>query len=143
MMKGTDQAPKYRIAIFIDDEATKKFLVKLSQKRGYEVSSYAYPEECPALDDPKSCICTKTKSCADILILGRHFSTFKALDFLEAQIKAGCKLTIKNKLVLVSSFEPDDNKRARDIGVKMLHMPVSFNELNAWLDECEERLKKS
>lgn len=140
MTKIVNSGQKYRVFIFVDDEASKNLLLKFARNRGYEVSVFSYPEACDAVSGP-DCKCAKVNRCADIMVLGRHFSSLKALDLLENQSRAGCRLSIKNKLLIFSTYDEEEAERGKALGVKMLHMPFAFKELNDWFDECEERLK--
>jgi len=141
MTKGINNGKKYKVLIFFNDDATKNLLVKMAQKRGYEVSAFPYPNECNAIGSP-DCKCTRDKRCADMMVLGRHFLTLRALDLLECQSKAGCHLPVKNKLLIFSTYDEKEEQRGKALGVKMLHMPFAINELNDWFDGCEKRLKR-
>lgn len=130
---------KCRLAIFFDDEATKNLLAKAGHRRGYDVIVQDFPKECIVASQP-GCPCTKEAQCADIVILGRHFGIYRALEFLDEQIKAGCRLSVKNKLVICSSYDEKEEEKAKALGVKVFYLPFSLKDLDAWLSECEGRL---
>jgi hypothetical protein len=127
---------KTRIAIFCEDESTLRLLAKVASKKGYDVVAQPWSKDCVVVASPGGA-CTRKERCADIFICGRHFGPYKGFDFLQAQVKAGCRLTMENKLVLCSIFDAADARRAEELGVKMMHLSFAVKELSAWLAERE------
>jgi hypothetical protein len=141
MTKDASSKMKYKLSIFFEDDSTKNLLLKVAKKRGYEALAFKYPDTCVVTTDP-GCMCIKDRRCADMMILGRHFSSLKALDFVECQSKSGCRVPIENKLIISSSYDATEEQRGEALGVKMLQMPFVFKELDDWFDECEKRLER-
>ncbi|MBI5873074.1 MAG: hypothetical protein HZB36_02905 [Candidatus Omnitrophica bacterium] len=141
MTKDASNKIKYKLAIFFEDDSTKNLLLKLAKKRGYEALAFKYPETCVVTTDP-GCMCIKEHRCADMMILGRHFLSLKALDFLGCQSKSGCRVPFENKLIISSTYDEMEEQKGKDLGVKMLYMPFVFKELDDWFDECEKRLER-
>lgn len=113
-------------------------IAKVGRKRGYDVIVQEFPEDCVVASQP-GCLCAREARCADIVILGRHFGAYRALEFLEEQIKAGCRLEIKNKLVICSTYDEKEEAKAKELGVKIFYLPFSLKDLDDWLAECEGR----
>ncbi len=140
-MEPAGKPQTYKVIVCSEDENLRNFLKKFMQKRGYDVATFPAPEHCPNFSSSEPCLCTAEKRCADIVILGRHLSGVKTFDLLDRQNKGKCKLTIKNKLVIASTFDEADDKHAKELGANIMYMPFSISDLNDWLDGCEERLK--
>ena len=80
----------YRVLVFDDDESTRKLLWEYFDSRKYEVFTFPHPKSC-ALSDLQSCACPIHQACADIIISDLNMPFMKGLDFLEQQIRKGCK----------------------------------------------------
>ncbi|GEM_PF-5272978 len=142
MINEPASAPEYKVFIFSENEDIKHLLKKALEKRGYDISVYGKPERCSNYAVAGVKICTSAYRCADIVIIGRHIAEVRSLDFIERQIKGKCKIPLENKLVISSTYDEKDTAKAQSLGVRIMYMPFSLAELNKWLDECEERLKK-
>lgn len=140
MTKRTPPDKKYRLAIFFDDPATMNLIAKVGRRRGYEVIAREFPQQCVVATHP-GCACTKEARCADIVILGRHFGAYRALEFLEAQKRAGCRLSTRNKLIVCSTYDEQEEARAKQLSVEIFYLPFALKDLEAWLDACEARLR--
>ena len=142
MINKPASALKYKVFIFFENEDIKRLLKKALEKRGYDISVYGKPERCSNYSVAGVKICTMSHRCADIVIMSRHISEVRSLDLIERQIKGQCKIPLENKLVFASTYDEKDTAKAQSLGVRIMYMPFSLAELNKWLDECEERLKK-
>lgn len=133
-------ATKYKAFLFFEEDATKKLLKKILEKRGYDVFVYEYPKDCSLL--PKdACSCTKEERCADLMILGQHMGPIRAIKFVEKQVEGNCKLAPFFKMVINSIYDEREAQAANKLGVTMFYLPFPMDEFNKWLDEREKRLE--
>lgn len=128
---------KSRAIVFCEDSAVRNFLKKALVKSGYGVTAFSDPRECATLVDFNG-ICRKECACADVLIIGRHMKGVRGLDFVEKQIIGGCKIPLKNKVIISSAYEEAEQKKARRLGIPILHVPFGIDVLKQWLDSCEK-----
>ena len=96
---------KLNANIFCDNEAARKLLAKVLAAHDYNVYFCDYPKDCLVLLGKKDCICTRESRCADIVILWSCMHGLRATDVLKSQLEGGCKLTIKNKIILCSTSD--------------------------------------
>jgi CheY-like chemotaxis protein len=133
-----------RRAIVYDDEAliTSMFRMYLSSLN-YEVLTFAEPVASCPIYSSDSDVCSKTAACADIILTDFQMPRMNGIQLLEAQVKNGCKLSIKNK-ALVSAYLDDVNlKKVEQLGCAYFHKPLDFSKFSAWLADCEKRIDLS
>lgn len=143
MSESGQKKRNYKAVIVSENEAIKNFLHKFLGKCGYDVYSFVTFDRCPNFRSYNFCMCPTEGLCADILILGRHMNNVNAFDLIEKQSSGQCKLMVKNKLVIASTYDKKDAERAKVLGVEVAWMPFAIDKLNQWLDECEERLRET
>lgn len=127
-----------RRAIIFDDEPIVLDVLRVFfESRGYEAMLFREPVICPIYGD--SAVCPRPHPCSDIMLTDYKMPKMNGVDLLIAQSLHGCKLLPQNK-ALMSGFI-DDNKRktVEDLGIAFFQKPVDFNELDAWVSECEAR----
>ena len=129
-----DTNRSYRVLIFDDDELMRKLLWEYFDSRKYVVFTFPHPKSC-ALFDVQSCACPSHQACADIIISDLNMPFMKGLDFLEQQIKKGCKVT---HLALMSGdLTNSDSDRAKSLGIKLFNKPFSITEIDEWVEIVE------
>lgn len=126
-----------RVILFDDDPNFRQFLERLLKHKGYEVFSYQDPSQCP-LQHSHHCQCEEKELCADIVITDLDMPNVSGLDFIDAQVRRGCK--IQNIAIISGAWSDVDMKRARDLGCAVFEKPVAFSPFEAWLDKCEQRM---
>jgi DNA-binding response OmpR family regulator len=132
-----DKVRPYRVLVFEDDDALRKLLWEYFDSRKYEVFTFPNPKSC-ALCDIHSCNCPVQHACADIIISDLNMPFVKGLDFLEQQIKKGCKVRY---LALMSGYlTEDDSDRAKALGIKLFEKPFRLTELYDWAKTVEEMI---
>jgi CheY-like chemotaxis protein len=124
---------KVRALVLEDEENVRRLLTGMLRNRNYEVIAYRDPSLCP-LHNESVCY----YACTDILISDMRMPNVTGLDFIEKQLRQGCK--IKNVALMSATWQPHEVERARQIGCRVFEKPFSVKELNAWLDECETSL---
>ncbi len=130
-----------RRAIVYDDEAliTNMFRMYLSSLN-YEVLTFAEPvAPCP-LYTSDSVACSKTAACADIVLTDYRMPRMDGIQLLEAQMKNGCKLSIKNKALVCAYLDDAHLKRVEELGCAYFQKPIDFEKFSAWLADCETRI---
>ena len=127
----------YRVLIFDDDESIRKLLWEYFDSRKYEVFTFPHPKSC-ALADLKACACPIRQACADIIISDLNMPFMKGLDFLEQQIKKGCKC--KHLALMSGNLTNADSDRARLLGIKLFNKPFRINEIEEWIKIVEAEI---
>jgi len=131
---------RFRAFVFDDDEATRRFLRKLLERRGYEVIDFPEPGACQIYRDPE-CFCSRHDACGDILITDLNMPRVNGLDLIAEQTRKGCKGILRNKAVLSGAWTPEQMDRAAELGCKIFDKPLSIPDFERWLDRCERRIK--
>ena len=132
-----DMNRSYRILIFDDDELTRKLLWEYFDNRKYEVFTFSHPKSC-ALAELQSCACPIHQACADIIISDLNMPFMKGLDFLEQQIKKGCKC--KYFALMSADLTNADSERAKMLGIKLFNKPFRINEIEEWIKIVEAEI---
>jgi len=127
----------YRVLIFDDDDAIRKLLWKYFDSRKYEVFTFPHPKSC-ALCDLHSCDCPVQEACADVIISDLNMPFMKGLDFLEQQVKKGCKC--KHLALISGDLTVADSDRAKPLGIELFKKPFRISEINEWVKIVEEEI---
>ena len=135
-----DKNRSYRVLIFDDDNMIRKILWEYFDRRQYEVFTFPHPKSC-ALCDINSCNCPTHEACADIMISDLNMPFVKGLDFLEQQIKKGCKVSAP--ALMSGDFLAADAERAKSLGIKLFEKPFKLNELDVWVKNVEKQIPES
>lgn len=121
---------KVRAVVFEDDEFARSMLWRLLDKRGYEVFTFPHPGLCP-LSRSDECF----YACADILISDVEMPVTNGLEFVEQQVRKGCK--VRNIAPMSGAWSNSDLQYAWRLGCRTFEKPMDLGQFNAWLDECE------
>jgi CheY-like chemotaxis protein len=124
---------KIRVMVFEDNVFLRSMINEFLSRRGYEVVSFSDPADCPLLHSD-ACY----YACADILISDLSMPNMTGLQFIENQIRKGCR--IQNVALMSAAWTPQEREYAKQIGCQVFNKPFQFPELNFWLDECESRI---
>jgi CheY-like chemotaxis protein len=93
----------YRALIFDDQKEIRQILWSLFDSRGYEVFTFSHPAACP-LSEEELCPCPTEQACTDVILSDMNMPIKNGLDFLEDQIKKGCKC--KHFALMSGAFKP-------------------------------------
>jgi DNA-binding NtrC family response regulator len=122
----------YRVLIFDDEKGIRQMLWLLFDNRGYEVFTFPNPTLCP-ISKEEVCPCGDEKACSDIILSDVNMPVKNGLEFLEEQIKKGCKC---NHIALMSGAFTDESVfKAKSLGVKIFKKPFKITEIINWLDQ--------
>ena len=131
---------KIRIILFDDEVLIRKLYGRYFQSKGYEVIKYQNPSLCP-LQQKHDCHCEEQELCADIMITDVDMPFVSGLDFVESQLRKGCK--IPNIAIMSGVWTESTMKRAKDLGCTVFEKPINLSVLTEWLNKCVKRLDQS
>ena len=130
---------QYRAFIFDDQKEVRQILWSFFDSRGYEVFTFPHPASCP-LSEEEICPCSHKETCADVILSDLNMPVKKGLDFLEEQIKKGCRC---EHFALISGyFSKEDVTKAKSLGIEIFHKPFTLKQIIDWLDPIEKAITK-
>jgi FixJ family two-component response regulator len=130
---------RQRRAIIIDDDLTVLNVLRIYfELRKYEVITCSEPVRCPGYDDNKQC--DNRRPCCDVLITDYRMPCVTGIDLLQAQSRMGCSLSARNKLIMSGTVDDKLIEAVKELGCSFLRKPFTFDELEVWLRQCEERM---
>ncbi len=125
-----------RAIIYDDDKVILDMLKEYLSSRGYEVMTFREPVVCPISENAANCASIDT--CADIMMTDLMMPKMNGVELLQAQMKRGCKLSVKNKAIMsgydIEQFYPQE---IRDLGCTFFRKPFDFSEISLWLSVRE------
>ena len=124
---------KIRVLLFSSDETIRTLISKLLRQRQYEVYDFAKTGSCP-LPSVGECPCPEGHACGDVII-----TETAGLEFVEKRINHGC--AIKHFAVMSGWWSGAEQEKARELGCKILNKPYVFDDLNQWLNDCEQQIE--
>lgn len=130
---------RLRTIILESDNRLRKLLAVLLTSRGHDVHAYAYPVICPLYQQPDA-TCPQESPCADLLITDMRMSAMSGLDLLRLQTEKGCKVAVRNKLLLAAELSEDQKHQVELLGCVVAHRPFEIPELFDRVAECEGRI---
>jgi len=128
---------KTRVILFDDDYNIRLSLELALKRKGYEVFIYHDPSLC-SLQHSHDCQCKENERCADIVITDIDMPNVSGLDFIEGQVKKGCK--IQNIAIMSGAWSESNIKRAENLGCAVFQKPFTLSDLTEWLYRCEDRM---
>lgn len=138
---------KIRTLIIEGDESLRRLLVEIVQRRGHQVTACADPGHCLLYGSRETPACSRPEACSDILFLDLDRGWRSGLDLLEKQKSLGCRLLVDNRAwitVDVSLYHPQEAAhRVAAVGCRVFEKPFRVEAINAWLSECEGRLREA
>lgn len=123
-----------KVLIIDDDSMVLSFLVRLTQKRGYEVLSYSNPLNCP-LNTPGPCPCTLDTQCPDIIITDFNMPYVNGIEFLTNLKRKGCKCA--NIALMSGTWAEADLKRISPPGITHFAKPFHLKQIEEWFDSIQ------
>ncbi len=128
---------RIRVFVFDDNEAIRSMLWHVLDSRGYQVFTFPDPGMCPLHLAP-GCQCPENQACGDIIISDLDMPNVNGLEFIENQMKKGCK--VKNVALMSGAWSDEDFQYAQRLGCQLFRKPFTIDEINNWLDKCEEKI---
>lgn len=124
-----------KIFVIEDDACIREPFSDFLNDLGHDVISAKNPEELPFCKKPH---CTESSPCCDALVTDNLMPEMTGLEFISNQIKKGCKLPAKNRLLISGSLMTSDIELARKLGVTVAEKPVTFNFLEKWVESIDK-----
>jgi CheY-like chemotaxis protein len=112
------------------------------EQRDYEIMTFDRPHICP-IYSTKSERCNTLKPCADVIITDYQMPEMTGLEMLLHQAQSGCKVDIRNKIVISSGLDNKGKWMLEWLGCAFFSKPLNFKDLLACLDDCEKRIDLS
>ncbi len=128
---------KTRIILFDDDPNIREPLEIGLKHKGYEVFIYQDPSLC-SLQHSHDCQCKENERCADIVITDIDMPNVSGLDFIDDQVRKGCK--IENIAIMSGAWSELDLQRTKDLGCSVFEKPFTLSILIEWIYKCEIRM---
>ena len=128
---------KIRALVFDDEKILRELISSVLKRREYEVHDFSEPGLCPLSLD-RECPCPAGYTCADIIITDLNMPNITGLEFIENQIKHGCK--VRNIALISGDWSEPETKRAHELGCLTFSKPLRIAELIDWLNQCEKRI---
>jgi DNA-binding response OmpR family regulator len=128
-----------RVVLIEDEDLLRDGLERSLRRKGYEVVSVSDPSFCPAFMKSENA-CTTEQPCGDFILTDNNMPTISGLDFIEMQIKKGCKGAVSNAAVMSAFWSEDDLLKAQKLGCKIFNKPLDLRELLTWLDMSKKAL---
>jgi len=127
---------KLRIVVIDDEESIRDTFRWHLEDLGHEVFTFAEPLEC---DVQLYCSCQQNVSCSDALLIDYHMPGMNGLDFLENQMKKGCKGNPANVLLMSGDTTKIDMDRVAELGCYVEQKPLSLETIEKWIYEVQLR----
>ena len=128
---------KPRVLIFEDNDVLRSVLKKIIDEYGYEVHAFSNPAMCP-LYYPSKHNCLVDNPCSDIIISDVNMPIMNGLEFIENQLKKGCK--VKFRALMSADWNDSDLQCAKRMGCRVFRKPFDIKELLKWLDNCRKQI---
>ena len=129
---------KIRALVFDDEAGIRAIISYILENRGYEVLSFPDPVLCPVYLNSE-CPCPREYACADILITDIHMPRVTGLEFIENQMRNGCKAIAQNKAVIQGHGQMTSLSKQRDLAVKYFKSHLELMSLPAgWINVKKE-----
>jgi DNA-binding response OmpR family regulator len=133
---------KVRVNIFDDDVSNLRMLKTFLSQRDYEILTFNKPVDCP-INGSGSKKCNSIHPCADIIMTDYQMRGITGLEMLLRQTQSGCRVDIRNKIVMSSDLDDKGQEMLEKAGCQFFCKPLKFREFLACLDECEKRIDLS
>jgi len=131
---------KLKIFVIDDEESIRDTFRWYLQDLGHEVFTFAAPVEC---DVQAYCLCQQASPCADVILIDFNMPGMNGLDFIENQMKHGCKADCQNILLMSGDTTGIDMKKVFELGCRLEQKPVSLEAIEGWLGEIQTRKREN
>lgn len=133
---------KRRVIIFNRDrERLKMMTYYFNVRGGYEVLTYREPLICPVWVSDADC--SNSSACADIIISDLVIPKMTGIEFFREQSRRGCKVSMKNKAIIVGHFDEIKINEIVEPGYVVFEETIDFHKMTAWLLAREQQMDLS
>jgi DNA-binding response OmpR family regulator len=125
-------------AVIVDDDIQIVALLKLVLKqRDYDVVTFV-DEAAFAPGGEWVCRCDEGLQCSDILLMDLNLRRRSGLDLLGELREHGCAIPFV--ALMTGAWTDEKRERARDMGCETFAKPFALNDVETWLEGCEQAL---
>ena len=135
--EGNLKLEKIRAVVLDDEDVLRSLICDILKSRGYEVHDSSEPFFCPVYMD-STCSCPIETYCMDIIITDINMPDMTGFEFIERQKRMGCK--VQNVAIMSGSWTDEEAEHAKRLGCHILEKPFKMDEIEKWLDDCENKL---
>ena len=129
-----------RVFIIDDEECIRDSLKWYLEDLGHEVLTAPEPTSCEIYQGHD---CSQEHPCGDALIIDYNMPKMNGLEFIELMKHRGCKGLTSNKLVISGNSVQICRNKVAELGCALAQKPISFAELDSWLEEVKAKRKSS
>jgi len=124
----------------IDDEESIRITLKWHlEDLGHEVITAAQPQCCDVLLGHH---CSQEEARGNALIIDYLMPGMTGLEFIERLVQRGCRGSTSNMLIISGNTSAIDMAKVREFGCSVMQKPVSFAELEEWLEGVEKNVRE-
>jgi hypothetical protein len=131
---------KPRVVIFNDDGYIKRELTTFFNNNDYETFIVTESVTCPIYGKKDRKSCAGPVFCCDLMVAAHDIEESKGVDLFMRQSRIGCKLTSRNKAIIIPSPVHDRLDRIAALGITIFESPLDFGVFEAWVKDCESRM---
>jgi CheY-like chemotaxis protein len=130
---------RLRIIVVDDEEVIRDVLKDFFTALGHEVLTSTEPLTCPIYTGGE-CPCAPGEVCGDFLITDNRMPRMSGIQFIQNQIRAGCKGITANKAIMSASFTDDELEQVRRLECRVFLKPFSLAEIEKWVNENRKNI---
>jgi len=131
---------KPRVVIFNFTGRVQHELTTFFHDNGYDTFIVTESVTCPIYGKKKNKTCAGPVLCCDIMVAVQDIEQRKSVDLFNRQFQIGCKLTSRNKTILIPSLVHDRYNHLTVGGMTIFETPLDFGVFEAWVRDCESRI---
>ena len=135
-----DRNMPLKIFVIDDEESIRLSLKWHLEELGHEVISAAHPQLCDVFHGHH---CSQDEACGNALIIDFRMPGMTGLEFIEMLLRRGCRGSTANMLIISGNTGDIDMAKVKEYGCSVMQKPVSFAELEGWLDGVGKNVQKA
>ncbi len=120
-----------KIIVIDDEECIRDTLRWYLEDRGHKVFTAPEPLAC---DIYQGHSCCQETACANALIIDYRMPRMTGLEFIELLKERGCKGMLSNILIITGNTGDVNREKVSELNCNLLQKPVSYAELDQWID---------
>ncbi len=129
-----------KIIVIDDEECIRDTLRWYLEDLGHKVQTAPEPLAC---DVYQGHTCCQDTACADALIIDYRMPRMTGLEFIELLKERGCQGMMSNILIMTGNAGDVNREKVAELNCNLLQKPVSYAELDQWLDGVVTRYQKN
>lgn len=130
---------RLRIIVVDDEKVVRDVLEDFFTALDYEVLTSTEPTACPIYSGGE-CPCGPGEVCGDFLLTDNRMPRMSGIQFIQDQIRAGCKGVTANKAIMSASFTEGELEEVKKLECRVFKKPFSLAEIEKWVDENKKNI---